>query len=231
MSPWFKLLLAAGVWLAGWQAEENGREEGGTPATTIQPEEQQKSAVRKWPGPRTAQPDARLTRAMQSVTEEAVEAYKETHGVVLMSAGQSADRIEIKVRRFGDFERPFTEEELQAVRSALYEAAGEPFPLEIIVFGCCGKPSLTGKITEIDEQAKRVLIVDEHQTLTTGNPMPMAIWARLEEDGRVVGEKSGRTMEWAELRVGQRVSLWHNGMVAASYPGRTSALKLEVTEE
>ncbi|SDD14168.1 hypothetical protein SAMN02799630_02220 [Paenibacillus sp. UNCCL117] len=218
-------LLAAGICLTGGTHDYSDRSEVELPPVDAKPEPDSRGMM-EWPRSQPVWTNARLGAVMEKINGEAADELTETYGIILLSAGAGQGRIEATVRRFGDFERPLAEEELQAVRSFLYKAAGEIFPLVIENYVCCGEPLIVGKITKVDEKTGVVLVVDEEQMIKPD--MPEALWFRLEQDGRVEGGESGSRLTWADLRIGQQVSVWQQGMILTSYPGRAAALKIKV---
>jgi hypothetical protein len=163
---------------------------------------------------------------IKDMIEEKREEFESRHRVQIMSSGLGRD-IWIHVRPTEDVERPISESALDEMRKHLFELADKEFPLRLTVLSCCEQPAdITGKITKIEE--KRALIVDE--TKKNGNTDdPEATWVSMNPDGKLV--RGGESIRFEDLKVGQQVQAWSTGLMLQSYPGQTSAVKLEVLRE
>ncbi|MEK8130637.1 DUF3221 domain-containing protein [Paenibacillus filicis] len=235
MQQLIALLAAAGIWL--WSIAPAAQD--GIISSEAVPPQAPKSAPAPvplpapilGPGGQIRQPGNRLA-GLENKVGEARHMLKEKHAVVLMTSALEQDRIYVTVRRLGELDRQLTEEEMntlkEVLKGALFEAVGQSFPLEIEVWELNENNTLTGTIREVDSDRKRILVVNEQRTDSRGNPD--AYWAKLDEDGQVKGSGGAGSIGWEELRVGQKVKVWHHGYIATSYPGQTLALKIEAVD-
>jgi len=154
------------------------------------------------------------------------EQLKQQFDIEVMMTGLGADQIFMTIRSYGDVEREISDTELGEIEKAIYDLVGEEFPLELGKQDCCAGTGITGEIKSIDEN-NRILVVS--QTKKNGNTdNPEANWVTMTVDGKIYLEGEMVTSE--ELAVGQQVRYWSTGLVNQSYPGQTSAVKLEILE-
>lgn len=154
------------------------------------------------------------------------EVFKE-QGVQVKSAYSDERTVFVEVRKLKDHRSALTEEEKERLKKALFQAVGGTFPLEIISFVISEEPEMTGKITAMD--GNRVLIVNPDKLIGTEIRQPDAAWYSISSDADVVNNVTGGELTPDDLRIGNRVNVWSDGMMMTSYPGQTSALRLEVT--
>lgn len=152
---------------------------------------------------------------------------REKHKIIITVLGIGKDHIMMQIRSIEDFEQPIPMVEVQSIRKSLYDYVGKEFPLELSVQECCKEPTLTGKIKVIEKE--RVLIVNEDKK--NGNTDdPEATWVSLEDKGKITFEGSKEMLTFNKLVAGMQVNVWSTGLMMLSYPGQTSALKMEVME-
>lgn len=157
------------------------------------------------------------------------EELQQKHNFQILMSAVEQDEISLMIRRTGDVEQPITEEEKEQVRQLLFAHVGGAFPLTISTYDCCEGPYIEGKITDIDHENHRVLIVNEHEK--NGNTDdPVANWAQLTKDGKVRSSSQVEDLTFDDLKVGQQVKAWSTGLFLHSYPGQTSVVKIEIVE-
>ncbi len=142
-----------------------------------------------------------------------------------LSSGAYADSVHLQVRKLKDFEKPATDADKERIVNAIYEEIGFRVPLELEVYTVGQTPAITGKLTALDNG--RLLIVSTDTWIGQEPKMPDALWLDMAEDGVIV--EDGKTIGFADLRVGSEVKGWNAGLVLTSYPGQTTGLKVEVT--
>lgn len=160
-------------------------------------------------------------------------ALESQYKVKLMYAGIADKQLEFVFRGRDDFERRWSDRELNALRRSVYEAAGLnalwPFPLRFEQFVLDKRADISGVITEIDKENARILIVGEAIAAAPGDDRPDAVWVKLNEDGKVVRTTGAEPAAWDDLVVGQRIGAWFDGeIVLLSYPAQTKALLIRV---
>ncbi|WP_274364284.1 hypothetical protein [Paenibacillus thermotolerans] len=150
------------------------------------------------------------------------------HGVQAKSAYSDEQTVFLEVRKLKDHRSALTEEETERLKKALFQAIGGTFPLEVQSFVISEEPEMKGEITAID--GKRVLVVDRDKLIGTEIKEPDAAWYSLSSDTALVDSDTGGEMAAGDLRIGFQVNVWSDGMMLTSYPGQTTALRLEVTD-
>ncbi|MEF3311843.1 DUF3221 domain-containing protein [Paenibacillus sp. GYB004] len=170
---------------------------------------------------------AKLAEIQKKLSSHFDELHK-TYSIQVLLIGSGAEEVMMTIRSVNDVEKKITEEEVERIRQSLFAYAGETFPLKLEVRHCCtGSGDVTGKIKKIENE--RVLIVDE--TKKNGNTDdPVAVWVTLTEDGIVTKKGSGEKLSFDKLAEGQQVKAWSTGIMLQSYPGKTSAVKIEITD-
>lgn len=166
--------------------------------------------------------------AVNSQIGDYADQLREQHGLTIQSWGTGADHIMMQIRSYGEVERVVTDEDVEQFRQSLFEYVGEQFPLELGVRRCCDGPGdVTGVVSEVDMEQKRLLIVDDTQK--NGNTdNPVAVWVGLSEDGVLVRAGGGEAVSFDEISAGQAAVAWSIGVQLDSYPAQTSAVKIEI---
>ncbi|RAV16105.1 DUF3221 domain-containing protein [Paenibacillus contaminans] len=155
-----------------------------------------------------------------------MEELERKHPVKFLGVGSGGDHILVMIRRAGDFEKPLTEAEIGAFKQSLYAIADKEFPLKLDVGACCDREAgIAGKIKKIEDG--RVLVLDDHKK--NGNTDdPYAAWIKLTDDGKIVRSDGSGDVPFEALAEGIKVKAWFTGIMLESYPGQTSALKIEL---
>jgi hypothetical protein len=149
------------------------------------------------------------------------------HSIAVMSSGLGKDYISMEIRKFGDFERPISQDEIIAIRKTLFHSIGKEFPLKLDVIEFAKDGYISGKI-EKNEKAS-VLIVNKLKK--NGNTKdPEASFVSLTKDGKIYFHGKSEGQSFNKFKVGQEVRAWTTGITLASYPGQTNALKIEIME-
>jgi hypothetical protein len=124
--------------------------------------------------------------------------------------GQNA--IILEVRRFGDFEKLLTEDEINSIKESFYDYAGQEYNLKVIELECCNQEAnFVGEITEIDNQNKRVQIFNDEysdEEPHSSKDKPKVNWLQLDEDGKILLAKNQENKDFSDLSVGQKVRAW-----------------------
>lgn len=214
------LLLSGAV--AGCGSESAATSAVPEPAPVYQPEE-------KTPAP-DAIDRAKVAKLAEIKTKLSghFDELQKAYLIQVMSYGSGAEDVMITIRSVKDIERKLTAEEVERIRQSLFAYAGETFPLKLEVRECCtGSGDVTGKIKKIENE--RVLIVNE--TKKNGNTDdPVAVWVTLTEDGIITKKGGSEKLSFDKLAAGQQVNAWSIGMMLQSYPGQTSAVKIEIAD-
>ncbi|MCD9021749.1 hypothetical protein [Cohnella silvisoli] len=138
-----------------------------------------------------AMPSSSPVEGLEAIQQTINEHWKEIgrrQSIALQSSGAGKDSIEIVIRSFGDFERILSKADIGAFKKSLFELAGKEFPLELSVLECCtGKPNVTGKITDVDTEENRILVINEKEKNGDSDD-PVADWVGLTEDGKVFAD-------------------------------------------
>lgn len=155
-----------------------------------------------------------------------MEELERKHPVKFIGVGSGGDHILVMIRRAGDFDKPLTEAEINAFKQSMYAIAGKEFPLKLDVGACCDRDAgISGKITKIEDG--RILVLDDHKK-NGDTEDPYAAWIKLTDDGKIVRSGGGEAVSFETLAVGMKVKAWFTGIMLQSYPGQTSALKIEI---
>lgn len=153
------------------------------------------------------------------------------HNVQKMSGWSDADTVYLEVRQRHNHREKLSDDELEQLKQDIYSMAGATFKLDIQQFILQEQPNMRGHIEDIDEAGKRLLIVDTSHMIDTAKTMPDAAWYSIEEnDTRLVQSGSDVPLVLADMKIGQTVDVWGNGLMLTSYPGQTSALELVVVK-
>ncbi len=164
--------------------------------------------------------------AVQEKLSEHWDDLQKEHEIAIQMWSVQEESIMMEIRSFGDAERVLSEEDIAAFKEALFELAGEKFPLELSVRECCaGEPFVTGKITEVDTETNRILVINEREK--NGNTDdPVAYWVGLTKDGKVHSEGREASASFDQSLLGSEVKIWITGMVDQSYPAQVAAMKV-----
>lgn len=149
------------------------------------------------------------------------------HGVQAKSAYSDETTVYLEVRKLKDHRSALTDQEVDRLKKAVFQAVGRTFPLEIQSFTIAEQPEMRGQITAMD--GNRVLIVNPDKLIGTEIMEPDAAWYSIGTDADIVNNETGDVIVPEDLRIGYKVNAWSDGMMLSSYPGQTSALRLEVT--
>lgn len=144
-----------------------------------------------------------------------------------MSAYSNETTVILEVRKLKEHDKKLSDQEIRQLKKAIFEKTGQTFPLEIQSFAISAQPEMTGHITAVD--GHRVLIVNPDKLIGTETKMQDAAWFSFSSDAIILDNRSGKPMSRGDLKIGFQVNVWGNGMMEESYPGQTSALRLEVT--
>jgi hypothetical protein len=83
-----------------------------------------------------------------------------------------------------------------------------------------GEPSTVGTIVEVDQTARRILILED------GKEQP-SIWYGFNDFSEMVDE-DGETAGFEDFTKDQRVKVWSTGLIAESFPAQGTARKVEL---
>jgi hypothetical protein len=162
-----------------------------------------------------------INKQMPRVWEELQQKY----AISVMSSGTGQDHIMMQIRKYGDFEKPISSNELKLIRKTIFDVVGKEFPLKLETMEFSQESYISGKIEKIEQD--RVLIVNKLKK--NGNTQdPEATWVSLSKDGKIYMEGKPEVQTFDKLAVGQQVHAWTFGVMLDSYPGQTSALKIEI---
>jgi hypothetical protein len=162
-----------------------------------------------------------INNQMPRVWEELQQKY----AIIVMGSGIGQDHIMMQIRKYGDFEKPISSNELKLIRKTIFDVVGKEFPLELDTMEFSQEGYMSGKIEIIEQD--RALIVNKLKK--NGNSQdPEATWVSLSNDGKIYMEGKPEVLSFDKLAVGQQVHAWTSGLMLDSYPGQTSALKIEI---
>jgi hypothetical protein len=162
-----------------------------------------------------------INKQMPRVWEE----LKQKYAIILMGSGIGQDHIMMQIRKYGDFEKPISSSELKLIRKTIFDVVGKEFPLKLDTMEFSQGGYMSGKIEKIEQD--RVLIVNKLKK--NGNTQdPEATWVSMTKDGKIYMEGKSEVQSFDKLAVGQQVHAWISGIMLDSYPGQTSALKIEI---
>jgi hypothetical protein len=157
-----------------------------------------------------------INQQMPKVWEE----LRQKYTIAVMESGAGQDHIMMRIRKYGDFEKPFSSDELKRIRKAIFAVVGKEFPLKLDTFVISPDGYMSGEIKQIEQE--RALIVNK--LIKNGNSQdPQATWVGMENDGKIIREGSPEVLAFDKLAVGQQVHFWTSGLMLDSYPGQTSA--------
>lgn len=171
--------------------------------------------------------DMESLQGVQEKLQEHLEALENEFSIQLISLSTIDQTLEMNFRAFGDVEKVFTEEELNEMKSAMYEYAGQTFPIRLTQTTFDKEADIRGKITDLEKEKGRVLIV--HPPTDAEQAGPSAAWVTLTEDAKVFGDGE-ETLSFKDLQIGQQVNAWSTGLMMESYPVQTSVVKIEITK-
>src|SRR5690625_793176 len=129
----------------------------------------------------------------------------EQRSLVRPMYGMRDGALSVTVRKIEDPRTELTEQEIIELKEAIYHEIGERFPLQIKSHVLGETPTLEGKITHIDKERRRVLIVNEHAFVGEDNTMPSATWASV-SDKTFLKDQQGNKINDDDLEIGQSVS-------------------------
>lgn len=136
-------------------------------------------------------------------------AVYEPLGVQPNSAYGQDGKVYLQVYKSGKPWEALSEDEKKKLENAIYDSLKYTFPLEIESFVLPDQADITGKITAVDKDADRVLIVNDKDKGS-------AVWVKL--PANVLGG----------LKIGYQVNAWSNGIIAESYPRQTTGIQVQV---
>jgi hypothetical protein len=171
-------------------------------------------------------PEADLN-SIQSQIGTLLDVFQQKNSIEVMIWGTGQDHIDMSIRKFGDFEQPITQDEQLAFRQSLYKEIGKEFPLKLEISEFAPDSYMPGKIEEIEKD--RVLIVNRLKK-NGDTEDPEATYVGLTKDGKIYIHGNSVPQPFEKLAVGQEVRAWFTGMMFTSYPGQTSALKIEIMQ-
>ncbi|MGY3718471.1 DUF3221 domain-containing protein [Sutcliffiella cohnii] len=80
-------------------------------------------------------------------------------------------------------------------------------------------------IGKIIRKSKNTILVEE---LVSVNGQPLGkIWVSINDETEIV-DSEGTTIKFAQLKKGQLVEVWNNGIILESDPAKTKALKIKI---
>ncbi|MDQ0878901.1 hypothetical protein QFZ77_007560 [Paenibacillus sp. V4I3] len=88
-------------------------------------------------------------------------------------------------------------------------------------------PNMTGKITAIDTEGRRFLVVSPDKFLDQAKKMPDATWFSILDNVDI--EYKGKTFKAEDVKIGSTVKVWSEGNMKTSYPGQTGGIRFEIT--
>ncbi|MDQ0885407.1 hypothetical protein QFZ81_000495 [Paenibacillus sp. V4I9] len=151
-----------------------------------------------------------------------------TYSIRLMSVGSTQEHLEVEIRKFGEFEKNLSSEEIYSIKKSLFKFVGKEFPLKLRVIQCCRQEAnIIGEIIKTDKVNKKVLI-ENHEKKVGNSENPDATWVTLTEDGKIVVKDSKQLQVFSDLSIGQQVKAWSVGITFLSYPGQASVVKIEI---
>ncbi|WP_256761654.1 hypothetical protein [Cohnella sp. WQ 127256] len=171
-------------------------------------------------------PPAEGLEAINEKLSEHMQELGRQQSIAVQSLYSTDEAVKMEVRSFGDVEQILSETDIEAFKQSLFELVGEPFPIDISIRKCCdGKAGVIGKITEVNTERNRILVVNELEK--NGNTDdPVAYWVSLTDDGKVFVEGEETTDIFDSALVGKDAQVWTTGMIDQSYPGQVAALKV-----
>jgi hypothetical protein len=96
-----------------------------------------------------------------------------------MSVGTTQEHLEVEIRKFGEFEKNLSGEEINSINKSLFKFVGQEFPLNLEVIQCCRQEAnIIGEIIKTDMVNKKVLI-ENHEKKVGNRDNPDATWVTL----------------------------------------------------
>lgn len=94
-------------------------------------------------------------------------------------------------------------------------------------------PDVIGLIYEIDTESQRILVVSDIESVDITydewfEAGKYAAFFRVTEDTTITD--NGTEMDFTSLKVGQKVELWHAGILAESYPMQGEAVYINIID-
>ncbi|GAA4848510.1 hypothetical protein GCM10023310_28390 [Paenibacillus vulneris] len=140
------------------------------------------------------------------------------------------DGVFMRVRKLYQPREELNLEDEEQLRQSVYEALGQSFPLYLETFVLPEQPNVAGVIAKIDQQTKRILVV-EYLPFDVLDPiMQEANWLSFSKDAIVKFENEERPVSFDDFREGQRVEVWASASKAISYPALTRAYELNILD-
>lgn len=154
-------------------------------------------------------------------------AIEEKNAIRIISVFVTENKIEFWFRKYGDFEKHLTEAEIFDIKNSIFEMIGQKFPLVVNQFNIQEQSDISGHITQIDQENKRVLIVDSKKTIGQ-DELPEKVWVKLTEDAKIIAGPNKELKTFDDLQIGQEVKSWFVGTMLTSYPSQTDSVKIEI---
>ncbi|SFL07297.1 hypothetical protein SAMN03159341_10371 [Paenibacillus sp. 1_12] len=141
------------------------------------------------------------------------------------------DVARLEVRRLYRHREKLNDEEVEALKNAVFQSLGGYFPLSITTFTLSDKADLVGKIMSIDNTGKRALFVNYDKWSGKEHPTPKAYWISLPDDSNIHRYGQELQLSMDDLRIGQTVEVWKAKFTLLSYPGQTIAYEITIVED
>ncbi|WP_182302783.1 copper amine oxidase N-terminal domain-containing protein [Cohnella cholangitidis] len=94
--------------------------------------------------------DNDFKRIIESISDHRNE-IEQKHSIKILYISVLNNRLWIEIRSYGDIERVFTQEEIQAISDTIYKILGKTIDFELSIQECCTRDAdFTGIVTEID---------------------------------------------------------------------------------
>jgi len=127
--------------------------------------------------------------------------------------GFSLEGVGIELRRFGDFERALTRDELDEIKKTFYVYAGTEFSLDLFQLYCCEQEAqFVGEITYIDTENNKIYIINheipDNRPNRDWRETPKKNWIQLSKDGKIVKDEDQELVQFNDLEIGQQVRAW-----------------------
>lgn len=165
---------------------------------------------------------------IQGQLDNGYETLRAQHNIEVMETYVTDEgTLHLGIRKLYSFGEKMSEEEMNDIKETIFRLIGLEFPVDI--FQCClqEEADLSGKITSIDREHKRVLIVD-NDSPNENKQMPRATWVNLTEDATIQLVESNQKLTFTDLKVGQQIEAWSVGLTLESYPSQTSVMRINI---
>ncbi|WP_240417288.1 DUF3221 domain-containing protein [Paenibacillus periandrae] len=137
----------------------------------------------------------------------------------------------LEIRKLYQHREKLNDEEVEALKNAIFKSVGGSFPLSITTFTLSDKTDRAGKIMSIDKLNKRVLVVYYDKRIGMEHSIPGAYWFGLAADSNIHRKGYEFQMNLDDLRVDQTVEVWPARASLMSYPGQTTAYEISIVED